>query len=113
MKRDDELARHYEDPANRPIAGRPSRRLASRTQTLSTHVPIRFSASTMAAVQALAHGDGITVSAWIRSIVERELVRRLPPQTISTVLARAEVNDFVSTREPVTTGVEGKLLPVG
>jgi hypothetical protein len=108
--KDDELAKHYEDPANRRLAGRPRRRLNAKPQTLSNHVPIRFNASTMAAVQTLAHGDGVTVSAWIRLIVERELARRVPPQTMSTLAANAEVTEFVPSNQPKTSAAKGDLL---
>jgi hypothetical protein len=108
--KDDELAKLYEDPANRRLAGRPRRPAVSRPQTLSNHVPIRFNPSTMAAVQTLAHGDGMTISAWIRTVVERELVRRLPPQTKSTLAAEAEMKEFVPSNQPRTSGVIGELL---
>ena len=109
---DDELAKLYEDPANRRLAGRPRRRRAqtSSTQTLSNHVPIRFNAGTMAAVQTLAHGDGMTVSAWIRAIVERELLRRLPPQSISSLSAEAEMKEFLPSNQPLTSASRGELL---
>jgi hypothetical protein len=107
---DDELAKLYEDPANRRISGRPRRPRLARSLTLSNHVPVRFSTSTMAAVQTLAHSDGMTVSAWIRSIVDRELVRRMPPQTVSTLAAQGEVKEFVPSNQPSTSGVTGELL---
>jgi len=101
---DDELAKLYEDPANRRTAGRPSRRPLAR-EALNSHVPIRFSAATMASVQALAHGDGMTVSAWIRSIVDRELVRRMPPQTVSTLTAQSALKESIPSNQPQTIGV--------
>jgi hypothetical protein len=106
---DDELAKLYEDPSNRRIAGRPKRSRVARTQTLSNHVPIRFSPSTMTAMQTLAHTDGVTVSAWIRSLVERELERRIPPQTVSTVGFREATQAFLTSPQPATTAVERKL----
>jgi hypothetical protein len=105
--KDDELAKLYQDPANRRLTGTPKR---PRLQTLSNHVPIRFSANTMAAVQTLAHGDGMTVSSWIRSVVDRELVRRLPPQTMSTLVAEDETKAFLLSDQPATSAAEGKLL---
>jgi hypothetical protein len=110
--KDDELAKHYEDPANRRLAGRPKRRpmKTAAPQTLSNHVPIRFSAGTMSAVQTLAHGDGMTVSAWIRSIVDRELARRLPPQTMSTIAGGAEMKEFLPSNQPPTSATRGELL---
>jgi len=109
--KDDEVAKHYEDPANRHLAGPPRRRQISRPQTLSNHVPIRFNAGTMAAVQTIAHGDGMTVSAWIRSIVDRELARRLPSQTVSSVAAEAGMKAFLPSNQPPTSAAgRGELL---
>jgi len=60
----------YEDPARRePAAGRPRRR---RERNFTQHVPVRFPASTAAAVQKLAAANGMSVSAWIRRTERRE-----------------------------------------
>jgi hypothetical protein len=65
----------------------------------------------MVAIQTLAHGDGVTVSAWIRSVVDKELVRRLPPQTMSTTLAaEEELKEFVPSNQPPTSAAKGELL---
>ena len=73
---DKNSAEYYANPENRRIAG-PARRREARGQ-LSNHVPIRFSAATMAVVRVLAYRDGVTVSSWVRTAVEREVERRLP-----------------------------------
>ena len=44
---------------------------------LTTHVPVRFTPETIAAVKALADEDGRTVSSWIRRIIDLEIQRRL------------------------------------
>jgi hypothetical protein len=73
---DKNSAEYYANPENRRVAG-PARRREARGQ-LSNHVPIRFSAATMAVVRLLAYRDGMTVSSWVRAVVEREVERRLP-----------------------------------
>jgi hypothetical protein len=77
---DEEAFEHYKNPENRKPAGGvyevPKR-------VLSRHVPIRFRPQTIAKVKAIAERDGMTVSSWIRAVVEREVERRMPtsPQT--------------------------------
>jgi hypothetical protein len=68
---------YYDDPNNRePAEGPPQRR---RGRALTEHVPVRFPASTVTTVRELAEADGMSVSAWIRHTVEREVVRRTGP----------------------------------
>jgi len=77
---DEEAFEHYKNPENRKPADGvyevPKR-------VLSRHVPIRFRPQTIARAKAIAERDGMTVSSWIRGVVEREVERRLPapPQT--------------------------------
>jgi hypothetical protein len=67
---------HYSDPANRePAVGRPRRRQA---RPLTQHVPVRFSAQTIEQVRRVAGADGMTISAWIRRAVDRELRQQGP-----------------------------------
>ena len=74
---DAEAFEYYEDPARRePATGRP-RRCPDRA--LTQHVPVRFPATTIEAVRALAEADGMTVSAWIRRSVERAIRQRGAP----------------------------------
>ena len=73
---DENSAAYYANPGNRRIVGPPSRRRTSGQ--LSHHVPIRFSPATMEVVRILAYHDGVTVSSWLRAVVEREVERRLP-----------------------------------
>lgn len=73
---DENAGDFYAKPENRRIAGPPRRREAAGQ--LSNHVSIRFAPTIMAWVQMLAARDGVTVGSWIRSVVEREIDRRLP-----------------------------------
>lgn len=84
---DDKLAADfYADPANRRIVG-PSRRRAGQGRLLSNHVPVRFAASMIARIRTLAARDGLTVSSWVRSVVEREVERRMPVEEATTTSA--------------------------
>jgi predicted DNA binding CopG/RHH family protein len=65
----------YADPENQVPAG-PAHRRAGRR--LSATVPVRFPQALIDAVKRLADRDGVTVSSWIRRVVEREVVRRQP-----------------------------------
>lgn len=72
---DDVAADHYEDPAAHEPAGPPIRR--SNERRMMNHVPVRFPAETIDRVRWLAEREGITVSAWIRGVVSREVERQL------------------------------------
>ncbi|MGQ0431322.1 MAG: hypothetical protein ACT452_02810 [Microthrixaceae bacterium] len=65
-------AEFYADPANQVPAGPAQRRKAPR-RPLTGHVPVRFDDTTIAGVKERAEEDGMTVSAWIRRVVAREL----------------------------------------
>jgi hypothetical protein len=56
---------------------------AGQARLLTTHVPIRFRPQTIEKAKVIAERDGMTVSSWIRGVVEREVERRMPasPQT--------------------------------
>lgn len=80
----------YREPASlMPAAGASARRPSRGA--LSTHVPIRFRADTVAAVRAFAEADGTTVSTWIRNLVQREVTRRHPPITGAGSKASIEI----------------------
>lgn len=51
---------------------------AGQARLLTTHVPIRFRRQTIEKAKAIAERDGMTVSSWIRGVVEREVERRMP-----------------------------------
>jgi antitoxin component of RelBE/YafQ-DinJ toxin-antitoxin module len=69
------------DAENRGPVGPRAR--AGQARLLTSHVPIRFRAQTIEKAKAIAERDGMTVSSWIRGVVEREVERRMPafPQT--------------------------------
>ena len=104
---DEEAFEHYKNPENRKPAGGvyevPKR-------ALSRHVPIRFRPQTIAKAKAIAEREGMTVSSWIRGVVEREVERRMPapPQThasdvrITTwrIIRGANLSDKVQTQNP-------------
>lgn len=73
--RDDAAAEYYEDPDNSQLLGT-GRKRAGQARRLSSHVPVRFSATVIDRVKELAAEDGKTVSSWIREVVEREILRR-------------------------------------
>jgi hypothetical protein len=104
---DDALAAHYTDPANRVISGRPRKQRRPRQQVLSSHVPIRFSPETMARVRTAAHDDGLTVSSWIRWIVEQEVARRLPktPQTWLSTWTQTTITGLKSNEPPTRSAL--------
>jgi hypothetical protein len=75
-EKDDAAAARYEDEENLRPAGPPRRVRAKPARALSSHVPIRFSAESINAIKLIATADGMTVSSWVRTIVQREVTRR-------------------------------------
>jgi hypothetical protein len=51
---------------------------AGQARLLTSHVPIRFRPQTIDRAKVIAERDGMTVSSWIRTVVEREVERRMP-----------------------------------
>ena len=86
--RDDAAAAYYENPENRQLTGRGHKR-SGQVPRLTTHVPIRFSASVIERVKELAAEDGKTVSSWIRDVVDREVLRRERSRTVGEAAHRA------------------------
>lgn len=109
-ERDDAAAAFYEDPKNWRIEGE-GRKRAVQHGPLSSHVPIRFDAATIEQVKRFATEDGVTVSAWIRGIVKREVGWRLARLT-STERRQAppEFETLERIVETETTGREGLRL---
>ncbi len=93
-----DAAEYYAKPESRRIVGPPRRRKAH--QQLSNHVSIRFAPAIMAWVRWHAARDGVTVGSWIRSLVEKEVERRLP--LVRTGVATYELHQ--SLQEPVSPG---------
>jgi hypothetical protein len=52
---------------------------------LTNHVPIRFTDATISKVRDLAEEDGVSISSWIRLVVDREVARRRPMRPHSRV----------------------------
>lgn len=102
MNRPDAQAhQHYADPDNRAPAG-PARR--RRAASLSNHLPVRFQSHVISDVKRYADKDGMTVSSWIRAVVEAELERRRPIDPQTGPLATADFTiDFEDS--PVVTKV--------
>ena len=75
---DREAFDYYDDPTKRESAEGPPRR--RRESALTRHVPVRFPTSTVETVRELAKADGMSVSAWIRHTVGREVARRSAPE---------------------------------
>lgn len=72
------------------------RKAYRRRAPLTSHVPVRFSDATVLSVRELAAEDGVTVSGWIRTVVEAEVRRRQPATpSLGTLGAHlgAEVRD--------------------
>jgi hypothetical protein len=85
---DAEAFEYYDDPARRePALGKPRRR---PDRALTEHVPVRFPAATIETVRALAEADGMTVSAWIRRSVEREMRTRGAPARLAESRSNAQ-----------------------
>jgi hypothetical protein len=51
---------------------------------LSSHTPVRFDPETIAAIRQFSDEDGVTVSAWVRRVVRREIQRRISLRTRTT-----------------------------
>lgn len=77
---DREAIEYYRDESNQVPAGPGHRRERAR---LSATTPVRFPQDMINAVKRLSVEDGVTVSAWIRRVVSREIQRRQPPQTVT------------------------------
>jgi hypothetical protein len=52
---------------------------AGQARLLTSHVPIRFRPQTIERAKVIAERDGMTVSSWIRTVIEREVEKRMPP----------------------------------
>jgi hypothetical protein len=79
--RDDAAAAYYEDPEHRRLTGR-GRKRSGQVPRLSTHVPVRLSATVIERVKEIAAEDGKTVSSWIRDVIDQEILRRERSRTV-------------------------------
>jgi hypothetical protein len=87
--KDDADAAYYENPENRRVRG-PGHKLPGHPR-LSSHTPIRFDAETIAAIRQFSDDDGMTVSAWVRRVVNREIQRRFSLLTRTATARPAEI----------------------
>ncbi len=81
---DNAAAAYYDDPEHRQPTGTPRKR-AGQPSRLTTHVPVRFTATVIERVKELASQDGKSVSSWIRDVIEKEILRREQPRSVGTV----------------------------
>lgn len=89
--RDDTNARAYEDPSARKPIG--PARLRADHRRLTDHVPVRFPKATIEAVRAFADEDGVTVSSWIRRLVDEEIERRV--RGVSSTSASEDLQEML------------------
>lgn len=75
---DTEAYEFYADPKNRESEGERTKGPAKR---LTSHVPIRFHPKTIDLVKRISAEEGMTVSAWIRKVIDSEVERRAPRQS--------------------------------
>jgi len=76
MSQSDERAAAFEeDPGNMRTRG-PGHKRENAPPRLSGHTPVRFDDETIAAIRRFSDDDGMTVSAWVRHVVSREIRRR-------------------------------------
>jgi len=83
---------------------------AGQARLLTSHVPIRFRSQTIERVKTIAERDGMTVSSWIRGVVEREVERRMPadPEThLSESGTTWRVTRHANLAEEQATQIEG------
>lgn len=74
MPRPNSPSRPASDEAPSPIG--PGVRLPERSGKLGGAVPVRFQPATIAQIKEFAESDGLSVSSWIRQVVEAELRSR-------------------------------------
>jgi antitoxin component of MazEF toxin-antitoxin module len=87
---DDAAAARFEDAENLRPVGR-GERPKRPARKLGNGVPVRFPEALVMEIKRLADSDGVTVSAWIRSIVTREVERRRPRPTTANRSTRVVV----------------------
>lgn len=77
---DREAAEFYEDPAHREAAGPGRKRKGQRRSVMFS---VRFAPEAIEALVDTALAEGLTVSAWIRRLVDREIAERSAGRTFS------------------------------
>ena len=110
-KKDDAAAAYYADPAHRDSEG-PGYGLPDRPARLSSHIPVRFDRDTAAVIKQFSDEDGLTVSAWVRHVVDRELQRRISIKARSASTARgilSVVHMESGAMSPVSASAGGRV----
>lgn len=72
----DKFAEEYEADATLLEPGSGSKRLPPHSGRLGGAIPIRFTPEMVERIKAVARHDGLSVSSWVRTEVERSLDRR-------------------------------------
>jgi hypothetical protein len=98
---------HYNDETLREVS--PEHARTPRRPSLSAQVPIRFSPGMVAAVGRIAESDGMSVSSWIRHLVEKELSRR---DASSGPTGRAAAQAAIETARRALGELENALTPL-
>lgn len=100
---DREAYEFYLDPEHRKASGPGRKRNGPR---LSTMLPVRFTPEVIEAVREIAVREGVTVSSWIRRLVDREIA---PPETVDFTL-----DDGTAVRLPADAmrAIAGRLTPL-
>ena len=95
MTTDQQNADYYEEPAHREAGGIPRGRKRGGEGRMTSHVAVRFPSDLIQKVRQLAIEDGLSVSGWIRTVVDGEVASRLPAHPATN--ARASHLTVVST----------------
>jgi hypothetical protein len=77
----DDTYRYYDDH-DMVTSGPPI--TPKRRPRLTNYLPIRFAPEYLGAARALAIEDGVSISTWVRTLVEREVLRRSPATTTTS-----------------------------
>lgn len=106
---DSEAIAYYRDENHQTPAGSGHRRQRPR---LSATTPVRFPQEMINAIKKFSVQDGVTVSAWIRRVVAREIQRRQPPQTATAfeTLPPVRFDDYIGAPASMTVADEHPLL---
>jgi hypothetical protein len=108
-KQDDADAAFYDDPEHLRTQG-PVHRRAGHPR-LSSHTPVRFDPEMIIAIRRFSDDDGVTVSAWVRNAVSREVRRRTSLQARSAS-ARANRSEVRFDHETTRSGTTASSAPV-
>jgi hypothetical protein len=104
-----DIHNYYDDDDNVTIAPTAATRGPARKSTLSSHLPIRFAPAVLAAARRLAVVDGVSISTWVRQLVEREVQRRTPTTTHPSPAPRVDVVGTTDYATSNTGGLVGAL----